>query len=265
MAASDSATPARRSLFDYARRVPGRKRIQVLWFDVCRVVIEFVFHVVWRLLVVGREKVPASGPVLFVSNHQSFLDPIINGIAVRDRQLTAIARQGLFKFRPFGWLMKSIGAISIREDGGADAAAMRAALGELQAGRCILIYPEGSRSPDGRTTAFQRGVMLLVRRAKVTVLPMALEGAYDVWPRTRKLPGVRGRLGILVGDPIGYDELMKDGPDAALARLEREIESLRLSLRAQMRERSGGRWPRSGLADTSGFEAHPGVLPAPEP
>jgi len=198
--------------------------------------------VIYRLRIEGEELVPSSGPVLFVSNHQSFLDPVLNGIPIVDRQLTAIARESLFRVRPFAWLMYSYGAIPIRDASG-DVGAMKAALAELASGRTVLVYPEGSRSPDGSLGEFKRGVGLLVRRAEVTVVPMAVEGATDVWPPSRRWPSLRGRLGVKVGEPIPYGELMVDGMDAALARLRREVERLRLDLRREMRARSGGRWP----------------------
>ncbi len=204
---------------------------------------EVVVGLVWRLRVIGREHVPPTGPVLFVSNHQSYLDPIINGIAVRDRQLTAIARESLFRFRPFAWLMYSIGAIAIREDSG-DSGALKAAISELAAGRCILIYPEGSRTETGRIEEFKKGFLLLVRKAKVPVLPMAVEGAFDVWPRGKSRPMLGGRLGVKVCPAIPYDVLMADGPDAALAMLRSAIEAAQAELRAEMLHRSGGRWPK---------------------
>ncbi|MFO0875635.1 MAG: lysophospholipid acyltransferase family protein [Phycisphaerales bacterium] len=234
-------------VFEFARRVPGRSGLQILWFDLGRFLCELYVRLFHRLFVLGREHVPREGPAIFVSNHQSFLDPMINGAAVADRQLTPIARESLFRFRPFGWLIRSYGAIPIRDDSG-DAGAMRAALSELAAGRCVLIYPEGSRSPDGSIGAFKRGVGLLIRRAKVAVVPMALDGASDVWPPGRRLPRLGGRVAVKVGPPIAPDDLLRDGPDAALDRLRGEIGALRNELRAEMLRRSGGRWPRAGGA-----------------
>jgi 1-acyl-sn-glycerol-3-phosphate acyltransferase len=138
--------------------------------------------------------------------------------------------------------MHSYGAIPIRDASG-DVGAVKAALAELAAGRTVLVYPEGSRSADGSMGEFKRGVGLLMRRAAVTVVPMAVEGASDVWPPSRRWPALRGRLAVKVGEPIPYAELMVDGSDAALARLRREVERLRRDLHRELRARSGGRWP----------------------
>ena len=241
---------ASRSRLDFRRRVPGRSRLQVVWFDVCEKFCRWSLRLLYRFHIDGEERVPRSGATLFVSNHQSFLDPIINGCPMVDRQLTAIARESLFRFPPLAWLMRAYGAIPIKDDSG-DAGAMKAALQELAAGRCVLNYPEGSRSDDGSIGEFTRGAGLLMRRARVQVVPMALEGATDVWPPSRTIPSLRGRLGRKVGEAIPPAELLKDGAEAALERVRAEVVRLRDELRAEMLRRSRGRWPRAGDAVTS--------------
>jgi 1-acyl-sn-glycerol-3-phosphate acyltransferase len=234
--------------FEFARRVPGGKRWRVLWWDVARLVTTTFLRLFYRFRAEGLEHVPASGPVLFVSNHQSYFDPAINSQIAKDRQFTAIARESLFKFKPFAWLIRSIGAISVAGEA-SDAATMRIALGELAAGRCILIYPEGTRSPDGTLQEFQRGVVLLLRRAKVSVVPVGIDGGADVWPRGRSRPFFRGRLAVCAGPAIAADRLADLGPDQTLELLEAEIDRLRLRARSMIRERSGSAWPKPGPGD----------------
>lgn len=241
------------SRFEFARRVPGHSATQILWFDFCRFLSGAPLQVLYGMCEVGQSRIPRSGPVIFASNHQSLFDPIINGFVASDRQFSAIAREGLFRFPPFGWLITSFGAISIRQDAG-DAAAMKAALAELAAGRCVLIYPEGSRSPDGSLQEFKRGVALLLRRANATLVPMGLDGACDIWPPSIAMPRLSGRIAIKVGEPIATSELVRDGADLALERLRREIERLRLEARADLRRHSKGRWPKPGPADRPYWE-----------
>ncbi len=233
---------------EFARRVPGRSVIQCLWWDFSRWASQTALRVLYRYRYEGRERVPASGPVLFVSNHQSHLDPIINGALVSDRQFSAIAKEGLFRFKPFAWLIRSYGALSVAGDAG-DSVALKLALGELKAGRCILIYPEGTRTMDGQLGEFQRGVLLLQRRAKVDVLPIAMEGAVDVWRRGTKYPRMRGRIASKVGELIPASRLAALSADEAIELLESTIDSLRMELRAEMRAKSGGRWPLPGGGD----------------
>lgn len=239
--------------FEFGRRVPGRSWWKVLWYDVGETTCWLFCVLFYRVRIDGADRVPAEGPVIFVSNHQSFIDPLLNGMAVSDRQMTSIARATLFQNRFFGWLIGSFGAIAIRDDG-SDSGAMRTALAELAAGRCVLIYPEGSRSEDGTLQEFKRGVGLLIKRAKVPVLPMALDGTHDIWPRHRRFPRLRGRLGVRVGELIPVEEFLRDGIEAGLERMRHEIETLRLGLRGELRRQSGGRWPSPGPDDRAYWE-----------
>ena len=182
-------------------------------------------------------RVPAAGPLLIAANHESYLDPPLVGSFLHTRQISYIARAGLFKFKPLAWLITALNSISLKEDSG-DAAAIREILRRLERGDAVLIFPEGSRSPDGEMQEFKRGVALLVKKARCPVLPVAVDGCFDAWPRHRKLPRIFHRVGVLYGEPIPYDELMKDGPDAALERLHAEVATLLEELR-----RRAGRAP----------------------
>ncbi len=207
--------------FQFARRVPGRSPLEIVWFDLGRFMVASILTILYRFRVVGRERIPERGPVLLVCNHVSFLDPMVVGSAMKDRQFSPMARDSLFSFKPFGWLLRSYGCIPIRREGG-DAAAMRAAMAELEAGRCVVVFPEGTRSPDGSMQPFRRGVLLLLKRAKATVLPMGVAGTFEAWPKGRR-PGLRGRVRLAVGEPISSEELLGLSSDEALARLEREV------------------------------------------
>ncbi len=177
--------------------------------------------VLYGLRIRGKELVPRSGSVLFISNHQSYLDPLCNGAAICDRQYTIIAKRGLFR-GPFGWIIKSLGAKPISERGG-DGEALKISIEELQAGRCVCMYPEGSRSPDGSVQPFRRGLLLLIRKAKPKIVPMGIAGSYSVWPRSRKLPRFLGKLRVTVGEPLDGALIAAMPPDEALAVLEQAV------------------------------------------
>ncbi|MEK6702687.1 MAG: lysophospholipid acyltransferase family protein [Planctomycetota bacterium] len=199
-----------------------------------------------------RERVPATGALLIASNHQSFLDPPLVGSFINNRQLAFVARVGLFRSRLFGWFIGSLNALPIREDGGSDTAAIKAVLTLLAANQAVVIFPEGSRTPDGATHEFKRGVSVLVKRAKCTVVPAAIEGVFDAWPVKAKRPRpFTSPVMVMYGHPIAYEDLMKDGADAAMVRLAREVEKMRLELRAMIRARTGGRYPAPGPGDKS--------------
>jgi 1-acyl-sn-glycerol-3-phosphate acyltransferase len=199
---------------DFRRRVPGRGAVRAIWWDFAAFLCWSWLRVCYRLRRVHRERVPRTGAILVISNHQSFLDPMVNGVTVWDRQFTALARDSLF-VGPFGWILRSVAARPIKREGG-DLEAMKAALAELEAGRVVIIYPEGTRSTDGDMLEFKRGVMLLVKKAKPTILPMGVDGTFEAWPRGRKLPRAFGKVVCVCGHPMSGAELAALDSDSAL-------------------------------------------------
>ncbi len=234
---------------DHQRRAPGLGFWRTMWWDVCRFPCHLAYTLLWDLRVEGAHHIPAEGPAIVVANHQSFLDPPAHGIALRDRPFRPLARASLFRSRIGGRWLRSVGVIPLKDDGG-DAASIREALESLRLGRVVLIYPEGSRSEDGAMMPFEAGVSLIVRRAKVPVIPAAIEGAFDAFPRGTSLPRP-GRIAVRFGAPIPAAEaaaLFRDGR-AGLAELHRRVDALRLECRADLRRRTGGRLPRPGPGD----------------
>lgn len=172
---------------------------------------------------------PRTGACLIIANHQSYLDPPLIGLTTL-RPLHYVARIGLFESAAFAWLIRALNAVPIRESG-SDAKAMREVLKRLEGGASVVLFPEGARTHDGAVRPFKRGVGLIVKKSHCPVVPMAIEGAYDAWPRRMGRPRLFGcRLAAAVGEPIPHDELMRDGADAALQRLHDEVEKLRAEL-----------------------------------
>jgi 1-acyl-sn-glycerol-3-phosphate acyltransferase len=206
--------------------------------------------VLYRARHLGRARLPRTGAVLLVANHQSYIDPPLVGITVRSRHLDFIARMGLFNSPILDRILRAVNSVPIREEGG-DAAAIKEILRRLDQGRAVLIFPEGTRSPDGAMRPFKRGVAVLVKRAKCPVVPVAVEGCFDAWPRERKWPRLLGQhVAVAFDHPISHAELMAAGPDAALELLEARIERMRVALRRWMRRTSHGRYPPAGAGDS---------------
>ncbi|MCC6677195.1 MAG: 1-acyl-sn-glycerol-3-phosphate acyltransferase [Phycisphaerales bacterium] len=213
---------------------PGATLFQLLFYEFIRTAAALLFILCYRARAYHASRIPVAGPLLLAANHESYLDPPLVGSFLHTRQISYIARSGLFKFRPLGWLISTLNSISLKEDSG-DAAAIREIIRRLEHGDAVLIFPEGARSPDGAMQEFKRGIALLVKKARCPVVPIAVEGCYDAWPRDRKVPRLfRRRVGVLFGNPIPYDELMKDGPDAALQRLHAEVAALLRELQGRM-------------------------------
>lgn len=214
-------------------------------YSLCRWSARMVIRLFYRVRVVGQDRVPGEGAVLLVANHGSFLDPPIVGATLRKRDTNFLARRSLFK-GPLGWLIRRLNSIPL-EDNAGDVKAIRQVLERLSEGQPVLIFPEGSRSYDGRLQPFRDGAQLIIRRAKCPVVPIAIEGAYDTWPRTRKLPRLFGcRVAIEYGEPVSAERARATGGNELL---ERTIDEMRLRLRAQMRSRTMGRFPPPSEAD----------------
>jgi 1-acyl-sn-glycerol-3-phosphate acyltransferase len=230
-----------------SRRAPGRSRFGVFWWDFWRFLTEKVVMLGFGLRVRGRENVPRTGPVLYLGNHQSFLDPILSATAARDRPFRPFARETLFQ-GPLGWLFTSLGGLPVSGTG-SDKSVMRIALTELAEGRSVLIYPEGSRSPDGPIQPFKTGVGLLLRRSEAAIVPVGMDGSFDAWPRQHSTPHWRHAIELEIGEPMNREELLADGIPTAMLRLEERVDELRRRCRARLRERFGPDYPAPGPAD----------------
>jgi 1-acyl-sn-glycerol-3-phosphate acyltransferase len=159
-----------------------------LWYDVLWCPCWAIAVLAFRFRSAGREHVPAAGPVLLVANHQSHLDPVLVGIAC-PRQMRFLARHSLF-FWPLGWLIRSLGAVPIdRERGGLGG--IKATLQLLKGGQPVLVFPEGTRTRDGRLQPLLPGFCALARRGDATIVPVAIAGAYAAMPRGTALPRPR--------------------------------------------------------------------------
>ena len=228
---------------------PGTSLGNLLVYEGMQHLLTLIIRMLYRPVVQELGHMPKTGPVLLAANHQSFLDPPVIGFAITVRHLDYVARAGLFASPVFGGLIRALNAIPISEEG-PDTAAIREILRRLEAGRAVLIFPEGSRTPDGAIRDFKRGVAVLVGRSSCPVMPVAIEGVFDTWPRSSRWPRLLGcRVAVCYGKPIPHDDLLRDGPDAALDRLRREIDAMRLDLRAELRRRTSGRFPPPGPGD----------------
>lgn len=228
------------------RKQPGSPLRHVIFYEMCAFGARVLLRLFFRARVHHAERVPAEGACLIAANHQSYLDPPLIAIWVRQRHLNFIARSGLFKSKPFAMLIAYLNSIPIREDAG-DAGAIKEVLRRLDQRQAVLIFPEGSRTPDGRMHEFKRGVALLVKRSKCPVVPVAVEGVHEAWGRGRAPRPFGCPIEVAYGEPISHEELMKDGADAALERLAREIAVLRAGLAEEIRRRTKGKYPRADV------------------
>jgi len=199
----------------------------------------------------GAHHVPRDGAALLVANHQSFLDPPLIGIGIPGRPIHFVARMSLFRFKPFGSLIAALNAEPIRQNE-PDTVAIRRTIEKLRAGACVMVFPEGTRSATGQMDAFKRGTAVLIRKARCPVIPVAIDGAFECWPRWRKLPRLFGP-GVLVcyGKPIPAQAFDGAPPDEALAMIEQRVRDLVAELRS---EREAGGLARPARVELSTIE-----------
>ncbi len=175
------------------------KFLQVFAGILCRVMFD--------LKVRGREHLPRRGGVLIVSNHQSYIDPVVLAVTF-DRPFAYLADAYLFKFKPFAWLIRKLNAFPIKTGSG-DVGAMKETIRLLQSGEVLNVYPEGHRTRHGGLQKVEGGVALAIRRAKVPVMPAIIVGAYEAFSRHSLLPRT-GRVRVMFGPPMRMDHLKND-------------------------------------------------------
>ncbi len=233
----------------WRERYPQQSRVHVAFYNFCNRFVHTVYVCCFGYRRFGRSRVPMSGACILVCNHQSHLDPPAVGSLAMGRGVHFLARGTLFNSPAFGWLIRQLNSIPLRR-GEADLVAIKEALKRLEYGAAMVVFAEGTRSEDGALKPFERGTLLLLRKSRCPIVPVAVEGFHDIWPKGQKRPRLFGGVSAgMVGEPIPHDELLKDGPDEALRRLAREIDAMRLELRAKLRKRSNGKLPAPGPGD----------------
>jgi 1-acyl-sn-glycerol-3-phosphate acyltransferase len=158
----------------------GKQFIAWLWYGVLWCPCYAISQAFFRYRFSGKSQVPLTGPVLVVSNHQSNLDPVLVGLA-SPRQLKYLARVGLFFF-PLNLWIRALGAVPIDREKGA-LAGIRKTLELLKQNNAVLVFPEGSRTPDGELHEMLPGFCLLARKSRATIVPAAIDGAFAALPR----------------------------------------------------------------------------------
>ena len=135
---------------------------------------------------VGSGNIPRRGPALLIANHESFIDPIVVGVAI-GRHVSFLARKTLFKSAFKRLILESLNAVPIDQEG-VGKEGIRNIIKQLQSGHAVLVFPEGERSWDGDLHALRPGIALLLERAAVPIVPVGVAGAFEAWSRHRAFP-----------------------------------------------------------------------------
>jgi len=205
-----------------------------VWYAACQQVARVLFVTLFGIRLYHRQRLPREGGVLVVSNHQSYLDPILVAVGM-GRPFHPMARESLFRFAPFRWVIRSLNAFPVRR-ASADLGAIREALRRLKKGEVVLVFPEGTRTRDGSIGRLQEGPVVMAARAGVPIVPMVIDGAFEAWPRSSPLPHP-ARIRVACGEPLEAASLAEADPKTVMAELHRRMTDLQAELRQLARGR----------------------------
>ncbi len=183
-------------------------------YGICHYFMRQCYETFFRGEATGMENIPKDGGFMIASNHASHLDPPVIGSLI-PRQVCFFARKTLWKPGFASWWLNNVGTIPVDRDGGTDVAAIKRVLGALKKDKVIILFPEGTRSPNGQLQTAKPGVGLLACRSGVPVVPARIFGSFKAFGRDGKL-----RLGtpvnVVFGKPLQPSEY--DDPKAGKER-----------------------------------------------
>ncbi|MCX7919785.1 MAG: 1-acyl-sn-glycerol-3-phosphate acyltransferase [bacterium] len=170
------------------------------WFYRINQWISFLFcKLYFRISAVGLEHIPKTGPVLLVSNHASYLDPFLDAVLL-SRPVKFMARHDLWNKKLLAWWIPRVGGFPIRRDI-FDRQAVKMTLDYLARGEIVVIYPEGTRSIDGKLKPGLPGVGLIAYKSQAPVIPVYIDGSFAAYPRYAKFPKPK-KITVYYGPPI---------------------------------------------------------------
>ncbi len=170
----------------------------------------------FRARMYNAERVPESGPVIIASNHASFLDPPLVGSCLH-RGISYLARDTLFRYPGVGWLLRNWDSVPVDREGGG-ATGLKAILDRLLAGAAIILFPEGTRTRDGKLQPARSGIGLVVIKSTAPVVPVRVFGTYEAFGKHVRLP-LPYQLTVKFGKPMAFAALRAEARTCSKTRL----------------------------------------------
>ena len=177
-------------------------------YGFCHYLSANLSDICFRGEVSGVENLPRHGGYLVAANHASHLDPFIIGARL-PQQVTFFARKTLWTPGFASWWLNAVGTIPVDRDGRQDVGALKRVLRALADGKVLILFPEGTRSPDGRLQAPKPGIGFIVCKTQVPVVPARIFGSFDALGKSANVPRLGTRLTVVFGRPISpavYDD-----------------------------------------------------------
>jgi 1-acyl-sn-glycerol-3-phosphate acyltransferase len=178
--------------------MPARVKFTYWFFaSLARIFAKLLF----RFRILHRERLPETGGIILAANHQSYFDPPLVGICSR-RPVHYLARKSLMEWPFFGPLFPDMNVIPVDRDGN-DMSALKTVIRKIREGEGVVLFPEGTRSPDGDLQPARAGVGLVIAKTLAPVVPMRIFGSYEAFPRGSK--GVKFHpIRVVIGQPIVF-------------------------------------------------------------
>ncbi len=176
----------------------------------------FLFAIFFRRRAFNPERVPKTGPVILASNHASFLDPFLVGSSVA-REINYLARDDLFTVPVLGWVLRRWHSVPVNREGGG-AKGLKAILDRLLDGGAIIMFPEGTRTHDGKLQPARSGLGLTVIKSNAPVVPVRVFGTFEAYNRHMGFPRPR-RVDVKFGLPMTFEQLREEAKSCSKERL----------------------------------------------
>ena len=175
-----------------------------------------LFAIYFRTRVFNRDCVPLVGPVILASNHASFLDPFLVGSSV-PREINYLARDDLFTVPVLGWILRRWHSVPVNREGGG-AKGLKAILDRLLDGGAIILFPEGTRTRDGKLQPARSGLGLTVIKSAAPVVPVRVFGTFEAFNRFMRFPRPL-RVSVKFGQPMMFERLREEAKSCSKERL----------------------------------------------
>lgn len=200
-----------------------------LLYRAARPLARTLLRILCGIRVTGLENVPREGPFILVPNHQSIIDPVVVQ-AFCPRLVHSMTKSTQFAQGFSRWLMTRLHGFPVRRYR-IDPQSVRMVLRRLGEGEGVCVYPEGERTWDGTLQPFRRGTLRVLLRAGVPVIPVGIDGTWDVWPRWRKLPRFGVPIRLRFGSPVALGTYRdREARDAAVPEADRVLIEVLLDL-----------------------------------
>ncbi len=176
-------------------------------YNILKILATLIFKIFFGLKIEGKENIPERPPYLVASNHVSYLDPIVIGCAF-PHKVRFMAKKELFENKFLLWLLNQLGVFPVDRDA-LDISSVKKSIQILKDGGVLGIFPEGTRSKDGKFKGANKGVIGIAAKGGVPIVPVALRGTYEAWPAGRKVLKLH-KIIVKIGKPINLFEISNE-------------------------------------------------------